>query len=177
MGQRRQLCMIRHDLNGLPEIKLPTGCEIRTYLPGDEEIWAEIMNTGIGVGWTAEDAEKLVVGRPQFDPESLFFAMLNGLPVGSACAWRQTPDESRTGYVHMVCVVPEARGMNLGYLLTLRVLHYFRDHGFSEACLETDDERLPAIKSYLRLGFEPHYYDNSHVERWRDVTELLAASL
>jgi len=161
--------MIRRDLNGLPPVVLPDGCEIRTYSPGDEKVWAEIMNTGIGSDWDAEKAREQLTGRPQFDPEGLFFAILDGKAVGSACAWRPSPQEDRTGTVHMVCVLPEARGRNLGYLLILCVLHYFRDCGFSDACLDTDDIRIPAIKTYLRLGFEPFHHDETHAERWKRV--------
>lgn len=69
----------------------------------------------------------------------------------------------------MVCVRPEHRGHRLGYWLTLATLHYFRDHGFQQAILDTDDFRLPAIREYLDLGFEPEYTHPSHTERWERI--------
>lgn len=166
-----QLRMIRRNLDDLPEIELPSGYEIRTYRPGDEAAWAEIMNSGIGANWTAEGCLEALISKPQFLPEGLFFAIHESKPVGSACAWRSSPDEWKEGYLHMVCVLPEHRGKNLGYLLTLAVLHYFRDHGFQSCVLDTDDWRIPGIRSYLRLGFEPVYLDESHKERWQKVFE------
>lgn len=168
-----QLKMTREDLDGLPEISLPEGCSIRIYQPGDEQAWADIMNTGIGSDWTVEKVREDLLNQPQFDPECLFFATKNGKAVGSACAWKDSPEENTTGLVHMVCVLPEARGLNLGYLLVLRVLHCLRDKGFKNVYLTTDDYRVPAIKSYLRLGFQPFYYNAEHAIRWKKIMEAI----
>lgn len=173
----RQLRMVRADLDGLPEMDLPEGVSMRSYREGDEESWADIVNTGLGGRHTVQSAREELILRPQFDPLGLFFVCLNGEPVGTACAWRQTPEERTVGYVHMVCVRPEARGKNLGYLVTLQVLRYFRNHGFASAILDTDDFRIPAIKSYLRLGFRPHYFDLAHAERWERLAREAAIAL
>lgn len=168
----KQLRMYLYDMSHLPEIVMPDGYTLRTYLPGDEEAWAQIMNTGIGE-WTAEKTREELTSQPQFIAEGLFFVVKDGVPVGSACAWRKTADETQHGYLHMVCVLPEYRGKQLGYILTLAVLQYFRDHGYADVCLDTDDWRVPAIRAYLRLGFVPHYYDDSHRERWKVIMEKL----
>jgi mycothiol synthase len=167
-----QLRMVRGNPDGLPELVIPDGYGLRTYLPGDEAAWAAIMNTGIGE-WTADSCIEKLTSQPQFLPEGLFFATFEDLPVGSACAWRASADEERSGYLHMVCVLPEHRGKQLGYLVTLAVLRFFRDHGFAEVVLTTDDWRIAAIKAYLRLGFEPCYPDDSHRERWRLIMEKI----
>jgi len=164
--------MIRRGFDGLPEIEVPTGYGLRTYLPGDEATWAEIMNTGVGE-WTVERVREHLTGKPQFIADGLFFATCEGRPVGSACAWRQSADEWREGYLHMVCVLPEHRGKQLGHLVTLAVLHWFRGRGFEEVRLSTDDHRLPAIKSYLRLGFEPIVPDDAFRGRWDAVFERI----
>ena len=169
-----QLQMVHRNLGSLPEIELADGYEMRTYQPGDEAAWAEIMNTGVGE-WTAETCREKLTGQPQFIPEGLFFATFEGKPVGSACAWRKSPEEWESGYLHMVCVLPEHRGRQVGRALNLAALRWFRDRGFKEVWLSTDDWRIPAIKSYLRLGFEPHYPDDSHRARWNAVFEKLSA--
>ena len=163
-----QLCMKRQNLNDLPELVIPEGYELRTCQPGDETAWAEIMNSGIGE-WTAEKCREELTSKPQFLPGGLFFMTCHGRPIGSACAYRNSPDQWKEGYVHMVCVLPEHRGKQIGYLLTLAVLHYFRGRGFTHAVLQTDDFRVPAIKSYLRLGFEPLITDESHPDRWNKL--------
>lgn len=172
MGET-QLKMIRHGFDNLPPVVIPEGCSIRTFRPGDEKVWGEIMDTGVGTNWTVERVTADLTSRPQFDPQGLFFVERDGQTIGSACAWKPSAEEAEEGVVHMVCVLPKARGLNLGYTVTLAVLHYFRDHGFSFATLNTDDFRVPAVKAYLRLGFEPVYVDGSHHERWEKLFELI----
>src|SRR3990172_11816060 len=87
-----QLQMTR-DLEDLPEIRMPTGYEMRTYQPDDETAWAEIMNAGLGEGWDAAKARRALMDRPGFHPGKLFFAIYQGRPVGSACAWHRVPGE------------------------------------------------------------------------------------
>jgi mycothiol synthase len=41
------------------------------------------------------------------------------------------------------------------------------------AVLETDDWRLAAIRTYLRLGFEPDPVEEEHAARWRRVLKIL----
>ena len=171
----KQLHMVRRNLDDLPEIEIPEGYELRTYQPGDEEYWVAIMNTG-GWDFTVDYCRENLTGKPQFLADGLFFVTFQGKPVGSACAWRKSPDDREIGWLHMVCVMPDHRGKKLGHIIALAVLHYFRDHGFKEVWLSTDDWRLPAIKSYLRLGFEPHYFDGSHRERWQALFRKLGMS-
>ncbi|MCS6861176.1 MAG: GNAT family N-acetyltransferase [Abditibacteriales bacterium] len=170
--------MRRSNLENLPDVVPPDGYALRTYQPGDEAAWGRIMDTGIGQDWTVEKVRKELIERPQFAAEGLFFATYQGEPVGSACAWRASAEEKHTGIVHMVCVLPEHRGKRLGYVLTLQVLHWFREQGFAEAVLSTDDWRLSAIKAYLDLGFEPIYTEGEdHPKRWRVVGEKLGVAL
>jgi mycothiol synthase len=177
-GLRPQLEMVRPSLDDLPPLAVPPPYVLRTYREGDEAAWAEIMNTGIGEGWTAERCQEFLIRPPQFRPDGLFFAARPAaggeVVAGTTCAWRPTPEECRTGIVHMVCVRPEERGHRLGCWLTLAALHYFRDHGFARARLSTDDYRLSAIRAYLDLGFVPTMTDLSHPARWMAVREALS---
>ena len=174
----RQLQMLRPDLERLPDQRIPAGYALRTWLPGDEQAWASIMNTGIGADWTAAKVAEQFSTRPQFTPDAVFFAILGGRPVGTAAAWRIPETETRQGYVHMVCVLPEHRGKGLGYLVTLATLHWFKQHGFASVLLETDDWRLAAIRVYLQLGFAPRFDtgDAEMAERWQKVMGMLSST-
>jgi mycothiol synthase len=168
-----QLRMIRPHLRDLPTVALVEGYALRTYQAGDEQAWGDIMNTGIGSEWTVEKVRQDLTQQPQFLADGLFFVTHAGQPVGSACAWRVPPEEMRQGYVHMVCVLPEHRGRELGYAVTLAVLHWFRQQGFESAVLQTDDWRLAAIKAYLRLGFEPEILNDEMRQRWVAVAHAI----
>jgi mycothiol synthase len=165
----QQLHMQRPDLENLDIINVSDGYKIRTYREGDEKAWAEIINNSLGSGWDAERCRRELTGRLRFRPEGLFFSAYQEEPVGTACAWTQSLDEKKVGYVHMVGVIPEHRGKKLGYALCLSVLHFFRENNFQRAQLHTDDFRLPAIKTYLNLGFKPDYIDENHKARWDAV--------
>ena len=69
----------------------------------------------------------------------------------------------------MVAALPEARGLGLGGLLTQHVLDFFLARGVDYITLDTDDFRLPAIKTYLRLGFIPVLSEYGAEQLWRDI--------
>ena len=73
----------------------------------------------------------------------------------------------------MVGVIPEHSGHRLGKWISLAVLHYLYQQGFKCAVLGTDDFRLPAIKTYLNLGFIPIYVDDDQPERWQAIFKKL----
>lgn len=181
--RRQQLRMWRPHLDDLPGLVVPDGYQLRTFRPGDESAWGQIMETdgGIGREWPAEKVRERIIGRPQFEAAGLFFATCDAegdRPVASACAWRRPPEEGVIGNVHMVCALPSHRGLGLGRLATLAVLHYLRERGFRSADLTTDDFRLAAIKSYLGLGFVPAYRTDpdrvdDHEARWSAVFAIL----
>ena len=173
----RQLRMRRPSLEGLPEVAVPAGYGLRTYREGDERAWGEIMESpeGIGREWTVEKVRTSMMEKPQFEAAGLFFVTCDaegGRPVASATAWRSPSAGEKTGYVHMVCALAEHRGRGLGRLATLATLHYMRERGDKDVLLETDDFRVPAVKSYLGLGFVPVYLEDpasDHVARWSEV--------
>lgn len=171
----RQLRMVRPDLENLPEPRLPSGYGMRAYRAGDEEHWADIISDSFGgTKRTADDTRGEITSRDVFRPEGFYFATYQETPVGTACAWRLSVDETEVGYVHMVGVAAAHTGHKLGKWVSLAVLTYFRDNGFRCAMLDTDDFRLPAIKTYLNLGFIPVYLEAGHASRWSAVLEQLS---
>ena len=170
----RQLRMVRPNLEDLPELELPIGYRMRTYRKGDEVHWARIISDSFGGRErTAQDTENEITNRDVFVPDGFYFATHCDVPVGTACAWRQSVDEKDVGYVHMVGVVAEHTGHKLGKWVSLAVLCYFRDNNFKCSMLDTDDFRVPAIKTYLNLGFIPVYVEAEQPERWRNIFEKL----
>lgn len=173
----RQLRMVRPDLDNLPKLELPPGYGMRTYREGDEVHWANIISDSFGGKQrTAEDTRNEITGQERFVPDGFYFATHDGTPVGTACAWRQTVDETEVGYVHMVGVASAHTGHKLGKWVSLAVLIYFRDYGFRCAMLDTDDFRIPAIKTYLNLGFVPVYIEDGQPKRWQVIFEKLKLS-
>ena len=170
----RQLRMVRPNLKDLPKLELPLGYQLRTYHEGDETHWANIISDSFGGrARTAQDTQNEITNRDVFVPDGLFFITHQDVPIATACAWRQSVDETDVGYVHMVGVVGEHTGKKLGKWVSLAVLFYFKGNGFTCSMLDTDDFRIPAIKTYLNLGFIPVYVDNTQAKRWQDIFKTL----
>jgi len=170
----QSLRMRRKNLDFLEELAVPSGYQIRTYRRGDEESWVRIIESSFGHGYDAWHPNiNEIVNDKEFDPNSLFFVTYQNNPIGTACALRRSPNGQNVGYVHMVAVTPEHQGKKLGRLLVLCTLHYFKEKGFHEVVLNTEDHRLPGIKTYLDLEFEPVYLGSDHRRRWEAIFENL----
>jgi mycothiol synthase len=166
--------MLRAHLNDLPEVEIPDGYELRTYQPGDDQSWCDIMEGNVGQNWTVEKFAEKMSSDPRFSADGLFFATHNDQPVASACAWRPSLEEEIVGDVHMVGALDSHRGKGIGHLVNAAVISKLKDQGFEKAHLKTDDWRLPAINSYLKAGFQPLNTHISHAERWEVILDKIA---
>ena len=168
-----QLEMLRENLDNLPEITIPDGYELRSYQPGDEASWCEIMEGNVGQNWTVEKCREKIIEDSRFLPENLIFITHGGDPVASVCAWRKPIEDRTVGQIHMVAALESHRGNGLGHLLNAAVLHRLKALGFQQADLKTDEWRLAAIKSYITADFHPRHTHESHPERWKRVYKEL----
>ena len=170
-----QLLMRRSDLENLPAVPdLPEGYTLRLYKESDLESLAVLMQAAFDdAKWTPEWVQETLTAAP--DVKAVYVMEYAGQIVATASA-RLLPDVfPDSGYLHWVAVSPAHRGKHLGYAITLAVLHEFVRLGCKDAVLETQDERLAAIKIYRSIGFVPVHAHASHPERWGKIVELLAA--
>ena len=167
----RQLLMRRPSLDNLPPLGLPDGHEVRDLRPGEEQALADLMTAAFGDTWTTEGIRRSFVDAP--DVTNTYVVVRDGAILATASA-RLVPDRfPGSGYVHWVGVHPDARGMHLGAAVSLRTMQRFVELGCRDAVLETDDFRIPALKTYFALGFEPENACPTHPERWKRVLEML----
>ncbi len=162
-----QLVMLLDDLTHLPVLRMPVGYTIRSFQPGDEGVWEEIMLDSFAqechfAGSMAADE--------QFKPERVLFACCGNDPVATASAWYNTKWDADTGYLHMVGTHSSHAGKGLGLQVSLAALHQMAKEGRRKAVLQTDDFRIPAIKTYIKLKFVPHIVHENQVQRWKDIS-------
>lgn len=102
------------------------------------------------------------------------YVVRNGSKVIAVASSRRVPEIfPDMGYVHYVATDAAERGRGLGGAVTKAVLLHFASLGLSGAVLETDDFRLPAVRTYLRLGFVPEYRHETDQARWSEILPLV----
>ena len=166
-----QLVMRRINLQGLPPIELPQGYSLRSFREGDEKLWEQIIRV------TFENPKyqfnETMRADEAFLPERVLFVTHDDEPVATASAWQVKRFGPNVGYLHMVGVSPAHQGKHLGYWVSLAVLHHLITEKRTQAVLQTDDFRVPAIKTYLRMGFEPLLVHKNQRDRWRHIFQNL----
>jgi mycothiol synthase len=167
-----QLVMRRPHLRRLPESYLLTGYTIRDFRAGDEQGWAQLLAAAFERELSRFDFRQMLARDPAFHPHRVKFVIApDGSLAASACAWVSTRFGMDNSTLHWVGTAPAHKGKRLGYEVSLAALKQAFSEGRAAAYLLTDDERIAAIKTYLRLGFVPVLTDPSHACRWRTALE------
>lgn len=160
-----RLFMRRPSLIDLPPYpSLPEGLVLRNYHPGDRQALAELLARAFREPWDAALVQERLDAAP--DVVAIYVVAQGPRVVATASARLMPQTYPDAGYVHWVATDPDFQGKGLGTLITLRVLAHFRDLRLQSAVLETHSFRLPAQRTYLRLGFVPEARDRDEQVRW-----------
>ena len=76
---------------------------------------------------------------------------------------------NKTGCITWLCTHPKYRGLGLGEVVASAAVNCLLNLKYNKIFVNTDDERLPAIKIFLKLGFEPLMYKSKMQNRWRII--------
>lgn len=160
-----QLFMRKSDMENIPETVLPDGITLHTHADGNEKEWENLIENSFGSHF---DFANSLTNRKGYKPEHVFYLSRDGIDVATASAIekQEFPNE---GWLHMVGVHTSARGLGLSKPIVTAALDSFAKRGFKSVMLSTDDFRIPAIKTYLSLGFHPVLSHESHASRWDEV--------
>ena len=151
------------------EPEIAAGYAIRTFRPGDQDEFMRLMAL---TDFDRFDQAKLDYNVARIIPGGWFFAVreATGEVVGTAmCLHNYTGNTPFGGHVGWVYVRPEHTGCRLGYALTACVTRRFLEAGYRRIELGTEHYRLPAIKTYLRLGYRPVLYGPRMPAIWADI--------
>jgi mycothiol synthase len=168
-----QMVWPTEQLSKLPEICLPAGYMLRTYQPGDEPGWYRLMDLA---GWPGWDDETLQPWIARVLPESWFVLLHTGSGqiVASAMGIHDHSDlHPFGGELGWVCADPDHAGRGLGLAVSSAVTRRLISAGYRDIHLKTDDHRLPALKTYFKLGYVPFLFLPEMQERWQAVCEQL----
>lgn len=167
MGALPQLFMRQPDITNLPPLALPEGFSLHSHIEGQDKNWEDLIEKAFGSHFSFND---FIVNGGGYKPEYVLYIAKDGVDIATATAVEKDifPGE---GWFRMIGTAPEARGLGAGKLVCLAALHSLAARGYKSVVLSTDDARIPAIKLYLSLGFEPIFTHESHEERWKKVME------
>ncbi len=88
-----------------------------------------------------------------YDPSLWSVAERDGRIVGFTIAREHSEGETRVGWISLIGVVPDARGIGLGEALLRGALTAIRDRGLPRASLNVDvDNRSGALRLYEKVG-------------------------
>jgi mycothiol synthase len=171
--QKQQLQMLwpEHLLDTPPEPVFPLAYELRTFRPGDEEGYRQVM---VGAGFASFNPDEVrrwrdralpdgffvIVHRPSDQIVTTAMATHNPSslhPSGGELGWvAGSVEHARKRLGQAVCAAVTARLLRIGY---------------RRIYLRTDDWRLPAIVTYLRLGYLPFLHALDMEGRWQKIYE------
>ncbi len=171
----RQLQMVwpPSRLRSPPAIVVPSGYALRTFQPGDEARFFEIMRLS---GWSDWNEKRLGPLLPRIVSEGWFLAVRAETDdiVATAMALRDSTDlHPSGGELGWVGSDPAHRGLGLGGAVCAAVTTRLIEAGFEDIHLYTEDFRLPALKTYLKLGYVPFLYAPDMANRWETINALL----
>ena len=166
-----QLRMIwsQRRLDASPKVPLPAGYALRTYCPGDEVHFFQIMAR---VGWAGWDDKRLQPWLLRILPHGWFLVVheATGAIVASAMALQDEREfGAQGGELGWVACDPEHQGQGLGAAVSAAATKRMLEEGYRYIHLYTEEWRLAALKTYLRLGYVPLLCAPEMSERWRAV--------
>lgn len=171
--QMPQIRMKRPNLDALPPIpSLLEGYKLRVAGEEDASGMAQLMQSAFNDGsWSSERVLNELLRHPMC--RKTFVVTCGQRIVATATLLLEPEDHPGSGTLHWVASDPEHRGKQLGLVVSLAVLHAAKENGCEYSLLLTDDTRLPAIKTYLKLGYQPDCWHESHETRWQRIREQI----
>jgi mycothiol synthase len=168
-----QLKMTRRQWSGPAERQLASEFTLREATQDDCPGLAKLMQLTFGAEWDEAKVGEELLRNPNVP--MTFVIEQSGVIVAGA-SYQIKADWPGAGWIHYVAASPAFAGRGLGYAVSLRVIQESLGRGDEYQMLTTDDWRLPAIATYLKLGFEPDCWHESHLERWADVKDGLRST-
>jgi len=158
-------------LDAPPSIHLPAGYALRTHRAEDTPRFYQVMALA---GWPGWDDARLRPWLGRILPQGWFVIVCQerGQIVATAMALTSEayPGGGELGWL---ASDPDHRGRGLGLVAAAAVTAWFIEAGRRPMHLYTEDYRLPALKTYLKLGYVPFLCQPEMGDRWRTVCQQL----
>ena len=153
----------------------PAGWYIRTHDPENGGLnadcggWAVACERLCGGIKSPEDVKRMMLDDPNCGPNHIFYICRRS--DGRIAATATANFNPSLPTLHMVGAANEFTGLGLSRSVCAAAVNCLIGAGFRHIGLSTDDFRVPAVKTYLRLGFRPWYYEDDMKDRWRALID------
>jgi mycothiol synthase len=145
---------------------LPTGYKLRSFQEGDQGAWAALLNRNNQLGrWETERVEGELAGALQRSGQ--FFVENGQRLVACAGVYDRLRNEEPCWEIGWIANDPSEVGKGLGRQVAAAAVRYALALPERPIYLLTDDHRLPALKTYLKIGFVPDLDHPTYIERWQ----------
>ena len=156
-----------------PVVTLAAGYVLRQFKPADKSAFIQLMRN---CGWDDWGETQFDFCRSKVLPHGWFVVenSSSGQLVASAQSLHNYTDQSpQSGTLGWVGCSPQHRGHRLGSAVTAAATARLLAGGYEDVELYTEHFRLPALRTYLTLGYVPYLYSDAVTEVWRDVCNQL----
>lgn len=155
------------------DYNIPAGYRIRLYKKGDEKRFFELMSLS---GWEGWEQDTLDPWLAKIIPDG-WFMVVDQSSKRIVCTAMALHNYKGTypfwGELGWLASDPTHAGKGLGYIVSAVVTERLMEAGYRNIQLFTEDFRLPAIKTYLKLGYVPSIYNEGMMDRWREICTSL----
>ena len=172
-----QLQMVFPERSNTPAVELPGGYALRPFrvddgdadAADDTDACAALMSAAGFGGWSP--ARVLATYRAALEGGHLVVEHLATRTLVATALANHAPSDLHPhgGELGWVAAHPDHAGRGLGRAVCAAIVVLLRARGYRRIYLKTDDHRLPAIATYLRLGFDPLMYKSDMPARWDAV--------
>lgn len=158
-----------------PAAPLAAGYRLRTFVAADADAYCALVNLDrwADTGWHCR-AYSLRDMRMRAVPRGFFVVEAADGALAATAIARHRPDADTYyfpdgGEVCLVFVHPAHRRRGLGQVVTTATVQRLQEIGYQNIYLNVMDQRVPALRLYFTLGFQPLLYRQAVIDRWRQI--------
>jgi len=142
---------------GVGALQIPSGFELRYFLPGDEESLCALQNLAFTSSWgfrpNMVEEIRYLVNTSWCSPEGILFINEGQIKVGY-CWTMDHPTDREKGWIRMIGINPTYRGRGLGRAVLIAGIEYLRKRGKQEIELLVYSRNQSAKRLYQSTGFK-----------------------
>ena len=169
----------KNDGTELPALSFPAGVSVQSLpeTPNGLDTWKDViryMSKNFDTDTSGDYYDRSMLQQANYNENMCYIFSVDGEPAATVTVI--CDQSAKAGRIHMVACKPGFRGHGLGNLMMLKAMTVMQEAGMETAALVTDDWRIPAIKTYLKVGFTPDLdSEPDYKERWDKIFAVLNA--